>query len=77
MGVREAQIARETVNFVKAQIGQASVLGNAFSAAKEGTEHFKEEDDIVLTPRGTDDIHSTVFEVTHERCLTASERSAH
>eukprot|EP00210_Caulerpa_lentillifera_P006170 g5895.t1 len=75
MGIREARIARETADFVRDQILRGTVLGNAFRAAKEGTQHFKEEDSIELTPRGPEELHpNTITEITNEKSLVTAQR---
>eukprot|EP00210_Caulerpa_lentillifera_P006171 g5896.t1 len=75
MGIGETKIANETVAFILSHITQENNnLGNAFRSAKNYTEHFNGEAAIQLEPRGPDEFHTTVIEVTNESTFMALER---
>eukprot|EP00210_Caulerpa_lentillifera_P007257 g6943.t1 len=67
-----AAIARETVLFMEQSVADSNALGRRLVSARERTEHFKQEDTVVLEPP-MEHFHTTL-EVTREKTLAASKR---
>lgn len=67
-----AAIGKETVFFMEQRIADGHAIGKRIAAARERTEHFKQEDVIVLEPRP--ERFETILEVTREKTLVAGKR---
>ena len=72
-----AVIAKETLDFITQSVENGSRMGQRLVAARERTEHFKEEDEVTLVQRPRRDLHQMEIEVTREDTLFAAKRCVH